>query len=42
VIPAFDAYLFDIDGTLLDSAPDICGSIQQVLFAANADLRLSH
>jgi phosphoglycolate phosphatase len=42
VIPSFDAYLFDIDGTLLDSALDICGSVQQVLSAANADLRLSH
>jgi phosphoglycolate phosphatase len=42
VIPAFDAYLFDIDGTLLDSALDICGSVEQVLSAANADLRFSH
>ena len=31
VIPRFPVYLFDIDGTLLDSAPDICGAIQQVL-----------
>jgi phosphoglycolate phosphatase-like HAD superfamily hydrolase len=31
VIPAFPVYLFDIDGTLLDSAQDICGAIQQVL-----------
>jgi HAD superfamily hydrolase (TIGR01509 family) len=31
VIPAFRYYLFDIDGTLLDSAQDICGAIQQVL-----------
>jgi len=31
VIPHFPAYLFDIDGTLLDSAEDICGAIQQVL-----------
>jgi phosphoglycolate phosphatase len=30
-IPRFSVYLFDIDGTLLDSAPDICGAIQQVL-----------
>jgi HAD superfamily hydrolase (TIGR01549 family) len=30
-IPPFRVYLFDIDGTLLDSARDICGSIQQVL-----------
>jgi len=31
VIPRFKAYLFDIDGTLLDSAQDICGAIQTVL-----------
>lgn len=31
MIPAFPVYLFDIDGTLLDSAPDICGAVQQVL-----------
>jgi phosphoglycolate phosphatase len=31
VIPRFPVYLFDIDGTLLDSAHDICGAIQQVL-----------
>ena len=31
IIPAFPVYLFDIDGTLLDSARDICGAIQQVL-----------
>jgi phosphoglycolate phosphatase len=31
LIPSFNAYLFDIDGTLLDSASDICGAIQQVL-----------
>jgi HAD superfamily hydrolase (TIGR01509 family) len=31
VIPRFPVYLFDIDGTLLDSAPDICGAILQVL-----------
>jgi phosphoglycolate phosphatase len=33
VIPRFPVYLFDIDGTLLDSAEDICGAIQQVLSA---------
>ena len=27
----FDVYLFDLDGTLLDSAEDICGAVQQVL-----------
>jgi phosphoglycolate phosphatase len=31
VIPRFPVYLFDLDGTLLDSAEDICGAIQQVL-----------
>ena len=31
MIPRFPVYLFDIDGTLLDSAADICGAIQQVL-----------
>ena len=31
MIPRFPVYLFDIDGTLLDSAEDICGAIQQVL-----------
>ena len=31
MIPPFDVYIFDIDGTLLDSAADICGAVQQVL-----------
>jgi phosphoglycolate phosphatase len=31
VIPRFPVYLFDIDGTLLDSARDICGAVSQVL-----------
>jgi phosphoglycolate phosphatase len=30
-LPKFDAYLFDLDGTLLDSAKDICAAVQQVL-----------
>ena len=30
-VPRFPVYLFDIDGTLLDSAEDICGAVQQVL-----------
>jgi HAD superfamily hydrolase (TIGR01509 family) len=34
MIPLFPVYLFDIDGTLLDSAPDICGAQSEVLAAA--------
>ncbi len=30
-VPGFPVYLFDIDGTLLDSADDICGAIVQAL-----------
>lgn len=33
MIPQFPVYLFDVDGTLLDSAADICGAIQSVLAA---------
>jgi HAD superfamily hydrolase (TIGR01509 family) len=33
VIPAFPVYLFDVDGTLVDSAPDICGAQLEVLAA---------
>lgn len=32
-VPAFPVYLFDLDGTLVDSAADICGAIQEVLCA---------
>lgn len=31
MIRAFRVYIFDLDGTLLDSAADICGAVQQVL-----------
>jgi 2-phosphoglycolate phosphatase len=31
LIPSFPVYLFDVDGTLVDSAVDICGAIQGVL-----------
>jgi HAD superfamily hydrolase (TIGR01509 family) len=31
LIPAFPVYVFDVDGTLVDSACDICGAIQEVL-----------
>jgi HAD superfamily hydrolase (TIGR01509 family) len=30
-VPEFPVYLFDIDGTLVDSACDICGAVQAVL-----------
>ena len=33
MIPRFPVYLFDVDGTLLDSAADIVGAVQQVLAA---------
>ena len=31
MIPPFPVYLFDVDGTLLDSADDICGAVLDVL-----------
>ena len=31
MIPHFPVYIFDLDGTLVDSASDICGAIQEVL-----------
>lgn len=31
MIPAFPVYIFDVDGTLLDSARDICGAVEDVL-----------
>jgi phosphoglycolate phosphatase len=37
MIPPFRAYLFDLDGTLVDSAADICGTIQTVLRASGRD-----
>ena len=33
MIPSFPVYLFDVDGTLVDSAADICGAIQGALSA---------
>jgi HAD superfamily hydrolase (TIGR01509 family) len=30
-VPEFPVYVFDVDGTLVDSAADICGAIQGVL-----------
>jgi len=32
-VPQFPVYIFDLDGTLMDSARDICGAIQEVLAA---------
>lgn len=34
MIPPYPVYLIDIDGTVLDSAPDICGAQSEVLEAA--------
>ncbi|MBI5085612.1 MAG: HAD-IA family hydrolase [Acidobacteria bacterium] len=34
MIPAFKVYLFDVDGTLLDSASDICGAVRDALAEA--------
>lgn len=31
MIPPFKLYLFDVDGTLLDSASDICGAVREAL-----------
>jgi len=33
VIPAFPVYIFDLDGTLVDSEADICGAVEDVLAA---------
>ena len=35
----FKGYIFDVDGTLIDSAADICGAIQDVLLSAE---RVAH
>ncbi len=37
MIPSFPVYVFDLDGTLLDSARDICGAVQQVLSDESCD-----
>lgn len=31
MVPPFPVYLFDVDGTLLDSAADICGAVLEML-----------
>jgi phosphoglycolate phosphatase len=36
LIPRFPVYLFDIDGTLLDSAVDICSAVQQAISEAGS------
>lgn len=36
MIPQFPVYLFDVDGTLVDSAADICGAVREVLKDTNA------
>jgi HAD superfamily hydrolase (TIGR01549 family) len=36
VIPKFPVYLFDVDGTLLDSAADICGAVREALRGTSA------
>jgi len=33
LIPAFPVYIFDLDGTLVDSEVDICGAVEDVLAA---------
>jgi 2-phosphoglycolate phosphatase len=37
VIPRFQLYLFDVDGTLVDSAADICAAVRQALAEAGID-----
>jgi phosphoglycolate phosphatase len=36
-VPPFSVYLFDVDGTLMDSAPDICAAQRAVLAANGRD-----
>jgi 2-phosphoglycolate phosphatase len=37
VIGSFRLYLFDVDGTLVDSAADICGAVREALAEAGVD-----
>lgn len=37
MIPRFQLYLFDVDGTLVDSASDICSAVRQALAEAGVD-----
>lgn len=34
-MPPFSALLFDLDGTIIDSAPDVCASVNRVLETMN-------
>ncbi|MFN7934900.1 MAG: HAD family hydrolase [Bryobacteraceae bacterium] len=36
MIPPFPVYLFDVDGTLVDSAADICGAVREALSGTRA------
>lgn len=36
MIPPFPVYLFDVDGTLVDSAADICGAVREALAETRA------
>lgn len=36
MIPQFPVYLFDVDGTLVDSAADICGAVREALSGTRA------
>lgn len=36
MIPPFSVYLFDVDGTLVDSAADICGAVRETLTETSA------
>lgn len=37
-VPPFSVYLFDVDGTLMDSAPDICAAQCQMLAANGVEV----
>ena len=41
MIPAFPVYVFDVDGTLVDSQSDICGAVTEVL-ASRGRTDVSH
>lgn len=40
-VPRYPIYLFDIDGTIMDSAADICGAQREVIAAAGYEQELS-